>query len=311
MLRSRGDSGRLPLVPSNLFFRLLEFVKFSHTIFALPFAFASGALAVSFYAADHSFSSGEEFWGWLALKFAGILLCMVFARTAAMGFNRVADWSIDRNNPRTQRRHKLVTRQQGVSLVIVSAILFVASTALLNLLCLILSPVALAIVFLYSLTKRFTSYSHFFLGLALAVAPVGAWIAVTGELLAWPPYILSLAVLLWVAGFDIIYATQDYEFDQKEGLNSLVVKLGISRALFWSKVLHGMMWVVLIFFGLISGLHVPYWLVMVVIAGLLVYEHVRAARLDTRAVNDAFLKANGWISVLIFLAVLLDVLLWK
>ncbi|MDZ4743765.1 MAG: UbiA-like polyprenyltransferase [Verrucomicrobiota bacterium] len=296
---------------SSLFIRLLEFVKFSHTVFALPFAFASGALAVSYFVGQNPFTGPWGFWSWLGVKFVGILLCMVFARTAAMGFNRVADWSIDRKNPRTERRHTLVTKKQGITLVLVSAVLFVASSGILNVLCLILSPVALGIVFFYSLTKRFTSYSHFFLGLALAVAPVGAWVAVTGDLFAWQPFILALAVLFWVAGFDMIYATQDYDFDRKTGLNSLVVKWGIPKALSISRWLHFIMWVFLLLFGLISGLHMPYWIGLAVIAVLLVYQHARARKLDTRAINDAFLKANGWISVIVFITILWDVIVWR
>ncbi|MDL5050269.1 UbiA-like polyprenyltransferase [Oscillatoria amoena NRMC-F 0135] len=291
--------------------RLLEFVKFSHTIFALPFAVASGALAVRFHLRTADFASSSAFWEWLGLTFTGILLCMVFARTAAMGFNRIADWSIDRKNPRTARRHTLVTKRQGIALVLVSSGLFVAATLLLNPLCVVLSPVALGVVFFYSLTKRFTSYSHFFLGLALAVAPVGAWVAVTGSLWAWPPYVLALAVLLWVAGFDIIYATQDHEFDRREGLNSLVVKCGIVGALQIARGLHAVMWGVLVWFGLISDLHVPYWVGLGVIAALLVYQHRRAVKLDPQAVNDAFLKANGWISVIILVTVLMDVFIWR
>ena len=205
--------------PRSLPVRLLRFVRFSHTIFALPFAL--GAMLV---AAD-----GLPGWRICGL----IVLAMVCARTAAMAFNRVADWQIDQRNPRTAARHTLVSRGAAIGLVIVSAAAFVAVTRGINPLCFRLSPVALAIVFFYSLTKRFTSFSHFFLGLALSVSPVGAWLAVRGEW-ALAPLVLALAVLLWVAGFDIIYATQDHEFDRAEGLRSLVVQLGVPRSLVWA-----------------------------------------------------------------------------
>ena len=188
--------------------RALQFVRFSHTIFAMPFALGAMLVAAG---------------GWPSLKtVALIVLAMVFARTAAMCFNRVADWEIDQRNPRTVDRHRLMTRPAAIGLLVGSSVAFIATTWWINALCFWLSPVALVIVLFYSLTKRFTSFSHFFLGLALSVSPVGAWLAVRGRF-DFPPLILALAVLLWVAGFDMIYATMDAEFDRIAVLHSWAV----------------------------------------------------------------------------------------
>src|ERR1041385_5418941 len=195
--------------------RFLHLIRFSHTIFALPFAL--GALLV----ATHGRPSARL----LAL----VLVSMICARTAAMLFNRIIDWSLDQRNPRTAVRHRLISRSAALLLLVLSSAAFVGAAALINRTALLLSPVALGIIFFYSLTKRFTAASHFFLGLALAVAPAGAWIAATGRL-ALAPLLLGAGVVGWVAGFDLIYATQDFEFDRHEGLHSLVVRLGIARA---------------------------------------------------------------------------------
>ena len=208
---ANGGSGRWDAVTQPVR-RTLTFIRFSHTIFAMPFAL--GAMLAA--------SRGRPGWRTLGL----ILLSMVFARTAAMTFNRLADWHIDQRNPRTAGRHRLVSRRSAGILLAVSAMAFVGVTYFINAVCFALSPVALGIIFFYSLTKRFTHYTQVFLGLALSVAPVGAWLAVTGRF-ALPPLVLALGVLQWVAGFDLIYATQDYEFDKGTGLHSLVVKLGI------------------------------------------------------------------------------------
>src|SRR5438128_8865474 len=196
--------------------RFLRLIRFSHTIFALPFAL--GALVV---AAN----------GWPSLKVLFlVVVCMVFARTAAMLFNRLVDWSLDQRNPRTASRHLLVSKRAVQVFLVLSAAGFVVAAAAINRLTSILAPVALALVFFYSVTKRFTSATHFFLGLALAIAPVGAWIAETGRI-DFSPIVLAAGVICWVAGFDLIYATQDYDFDRREGIRSLVVRLGIARIL--------------------------------------------------------------------------------
>ncbi len=192
--------------------RFLRLIRFSHTVFALPFAL--GALLVA--------THGRPSLRLLTL----VLVCMVCARTAAMLFNRLADWTLDQRNPRTAMRHQLISRPVALLLLGLSSAAFVAAAAAINQTTLLLAPLALAIIFFYSLTKRFTAASHFFLGGALAVAPAGAWIAATGRL-TLAPLLLGAGVVGWVAGFDLIYATQDFEFDRREGLHSLVVRLGI------------------------------------------------------------------------------------
>ena len=271
--------------------RLLRFVRFSHTIFALPFALGSMLVA----------ARGIPDWKTLAL----VLLAMVCARTAAMAFNRVADWELDQRNPRTADRHRLVSRDAAIALVIVSAAAFVATTWFINPLCFWLSPLALAIVFFYSLTKRFTSFSHFFLGLALAVSPVGAWLAVRGEF-ALAPLVLALAVLLWVAGFDIIYATLDHEFDRAAGLRSLAVRLGVARSLAWAQRLHWIMLAVLAVFGWVAQLGVAFMASLALVAGALIYEHRSAARLDVAAINRAFFSSNAFVGVAFVAGVFID-----
>src|ERR1044072_3197895 len=193
--------------------RFLRLIRFSHTIFALPFAL--GALIV---AAN----------GWPSLRvFVLVIICMVFARTAAMLFNRLVDWSLDQRNPRTASRHLLLSKSSVVLLLVLSSGGFLVAACAINRLTFLLAPVALALIFFYSLTKRFTSATHFFLGIALGVAPIGAWIAQTGRV-DFAPIALAVGVVFWVAGFDLIYETQDYDFDRREGLRSLVVKLGIT-----------------------------------------------------------------------------------
>ena len=272
----------------------LRFIRFSHTIFALPFALGSMLVA----------AGGFPGWKICAL----ILLAMVCARTAAMVFNRLADWKIDQRNPRTAARHKLLPKPIAIALLALSAAVFVLTTRFINPLCFRLSPIALGIIFLYSLTKRFTHWSHLFLGLALSVAPVGAWLAVRGHF-DLPPLALALAVLLWVAGFDIIYATQDHEFDRAEGLHSLVVKMGIARSLTFAGALHWLMLGTLVAFGWLAALGRVYFGSLVLIAAALVFEQRSARSLDVRGINRAFFQSNAFVSVVFIAAVLLDVFL--
>ncbi len=283
-------SGQQPPPPGGAISRTLTFIRFSHTVFAMPFAL--GAMLAA--------SRGRPGWRTLGL----IILAMVFARTAAMTFNRLADWQIDQKNPRTAGRHRLVTPGGARLLLTASVLAFVAVTYLINLLCLALSPVALAIIFFYSLTKRFTHYTQLFLGLALSVAPVGAWLAVTGHF-ALAPLILALGVLLWVAGFDLIYATQDYEFDKGAGLHSLVVKLGILPSLRLAQWLHGGLFLLLLAFGWTASLGGAYYAGLVLVLGALVYEHRSAAvqPLDIRAVDRAFFLSNAFVGAVFVLAV--------
>jgi len=273
--------------------RVLTFIRFSHTVFALPFA-----LGAAFVAAR----------GWPPARLLGLVVAeMVFARTAAMTFNRLADWEIDKSNPRTAARHKLVTRGTAIGLLVVSAGAFVGTAAFINRLCLMFSPAALAILFFYSLTKRFTALSHFFLGLALGIAPIGAWMAVTGRFEP-PPFVLCAAVLLWVAGFDLIYATQDEEFDRKAGLRSLVVTLGTPRTLVLAQWLHLGMWALLIAFGQAAHLGRAYEIGLGLILPALLYEHYTARKMDLGAINRAFFYSNAFVGLVFVGATLAAVL---
>jgi 4-hydroxybenzoate polyprenyltransferase len=239
--------------------------------------------------------------------FGLILLAMVFARTAAMVFNRLTDWEMDKRNPRTEARHRLLPKPVAMGLLLASTGAFLATTWFINFLCFLLSPVALVIVFFYSVTKRFTHGAQFFLGLALSVSPMGAWFAVTGAW-SWTPCWLALAVLVWVAGFDTIYAAQDVEFDRREGLHSIVVALGVPRALALAKGLHLLAFVALAVFGWVAGLRTPYWIGLVPMAGALIYEHRSAAKLDTASINRAFFFSNAFVGLVFVTAIAVEVL---
>lgn len=277
--------------PKGPLARFLHLVRFSHTIFALPFAL--GALIVA--------AKGRP-----SLRiFLLVLACMVFARTAAMLFNRVVDWSLDQRNPRTASRHLLLSKPVAIILLVLSSGAFLFAAAAINKLTFLLSPGALAIVFFYSLTKRFTSATHFFLGLALAIAPVGAWIAQTGQV-DLAPLVLATGVICWVAGFDLIYATQDYDFDRLENIRSLVVKLGVPRALRFAQLLHLAMFGTLIVFGFVAKLGPIYYGAMPLIAAALFYEHKSASKLDLAGINRAFFQSNAFVSAVFLLAVWAD-----
>lgn len=273
--------------------RFLRLIRFSHTIFALPFAL--GALVV---AAN----------GWPSLRvLLLVLLCMVFARTAAMLFNRLVDWSLDQRNARTALRHLLVSKSAAVALFVLSSAGFMVAAAAINRLTFILAPAALFVIFFYSLTKRFTSATHFFLGLALAIAPIGAWIAQTGRI-DLAPLVLAAGVICWVAGFDLIYATQDYDFDRREGIRSLVVKLGITRSLRLAQLLHLLTLLALIGFGIVAKLGAFYYWSMPLVAAALVYEH-KIGKLDVAGINRAFFHSNAFVSAVFLIAVCADRLL--
>jgi 4-hydroxybenzoate polyprenyltransferase len=270
--------------------RFLRLIRFSHTIFALPFAL--GALIV---AAN----------GWPSLRvFVLVVVCMVFARTAAMLFNRLVDWSLDQRNPRTASRHLLISKSGAIVMLAVSSGGFLLAAAAINRLTLILAPVALALIFFYSVTKRFTSATHFFLGLALAIAPIGAWIAQTGRIVL-APVVLAAGVICWVAGFDLIYATQDYDFDRREDIRSLVVKLGIARSLRLAQLLHLLTFVALIAFGVLAQLGPVYYWSMPLIGAALFYEH-RTEKLDLTGINRAFFRSNAFVSAVFLIAVCVD-----
>lgn len=276
------------------FARFLHLIRFSHTIFALPFAL--GALVVA--------ANGLPSLRMLLL----VLLCMIFARTAAMLFNRLVDWSLDQRNSRTASRHLLIPRSAALVLLVLSSAAFLFAAAAINRLTFALAPVALAISFFYSVTKRFTAATHFFLGLALGIAPIGAWIAQTAHV-DLAPLVLALGIIFWVAGFDLIYATQDYDFDRREGIRSLVVKLGIRQSLRLAQWLHVGAFAAIIAFGYLAGLGPIYYGAMVVVALALIYEHRSARRLDIPGINRAFFQSNAFVSAVFLLAVCLDRLL--
>src|SRR5205814_4143087 len=274
----------------RLIARFLRLIRFSHTIFALPFAL--GALIV----AANGLPSSRTF--------LLVLACMVFARTAAMLFNRLVDWSLDQRNPRTAWRHLLVSKTTAVVLLVLSSAAFVLAAAAINGLTFLLAPVALVVIFFYSVTKRFTSATHFFLGLALAVAPIGAWVAQTGRI-DLAPVVLAAGVICWVAGFDLIYATQDYDFDRREGIRSLVVKLGIARSLGLAQLLDFLAFVALIAFGMVAQLGPVYYRSMPLIGAALFYEH-RTDKLDLTGINRAFFQSNAFVSAVFLIAVCVD-----
>jgi 4-hydroxybenzoate polyprenyltransferase len=271
--------------------RFLRLIRFSHTIFALPFAL--GALVVA--------AAGRPSLRTVLLAF----VCMILARTAAMLFNRIADWSLDRLNPRTATRHLLVRKSTAWLFLLASSAGFVVAASAINRITGLLSPVALGIVFFYSVTKRFTNATHFFLGLALAIAPAGAWLAQTGRL-DFPPLVLGAGVICWVAGFDLIYATQDYDFDRREGLRSLVVKLGIAGSLRLAELLHLAMFLALVAFGLSAKLGTIYYCSLPLVAGALFYEHRTAKKLDVAGINRAFFQSNAFVSAVFIAAVCVD-----
>jgi 4-hydroxybenzoate polyprenyltransferase len=289
------------------------FIKFSHTLFALPFALAAMAVA----ARDHH--------GWPGWKvFLLILAAMACARTCAMSFNRIADREFDRVNPRTAQRHLpagAVSLAGAWTLCLASGAGLVAAGYCINFVCFCLSPVALAVVCFYSLTKRFTDFTHVFLGLALALAPVGAWLAVKGNFQFWPPghgarvlqysallpSLLAVAVVFWLVGFDLIYAVQDYEFDRQRGLHSLVVRWGVANALSASFFCHLVMWGLLAAFGLLAGFRLAYYVGLVFILGCLLLEHWLARRRGLNWIQQAFFRLNAIISAVFLVVTLTEI----
>src|SRR6202035_2985072 len=272
----------------------LEMIKFEHSIYALPFALTGALLAIR----DGSLT-GDLLWR----KIAWIVVAMVCARSAAMAFNRLIDADIDARNPRTKLRHipaGLLSTGFSWSFVAVSSLIFIFAARELNTLCFHLAPVALGVIFSYSFTKRFTSFSHLVLGFALGIAPAAAWIAVRGSLdvrILW----LTAAVTFWTAGFDIIYSCQDYEFDSREGLFSLPKRFGMSGALWIARLFHIAMIVCLILLSISFGLGALSWAGIGAIVLLLLYEHRLVRADDLSRVDAAFFTVNGYVSVLFFL----------
>jgi 4-hydroxybenzoate polyprenyltransferase len=281
-----------------------SFVRFSHTVFALPFALAAMMVA----ARDNR--------GWPGWRTFGLILAaMVCARTCAMAFNRIVDRKFDALNPRTANRH-LPTGQISLASAIllwaISGAGLVAASYFLNLLCFYLSPVALMVICFYSLTKRFTDYTHVFLGFALALAPIGAWLAVKGanvsvlEILQMT--LLAFAVVLWLVGFDIIYALQDYDFDKSHGLHSLVVAWGPKNALAAAFLAHMIMCGLLLAFGLLCGFRIAYVVGWFIIVGCLVLEHWIARRRSLNWINLAFFRLNALVGAVFLIVVAAEVI---
>ncbi len=268
----------------------LSFVRFSHTVFALPFALTGALLAWR----THPFSWSQVVW---------IAVCMVSARSAAMGFNRLVDARFDALNPRTAMRELprgALTTSDAILFVLVSSVVFVYAAGRLSTLCLLLSPVALVIVFWYSLAKRYTSYTQLFLGLAMAVAPVGGWIAAGGRGGA-EPWLLGLAIGVWVGGFDILYACQDLDFDRAHGLRSIPVRFGVRRAIQLSRAMHVITIVAMVALARFADLPPLYLGGVAVVACLLVYEQSLVSERDLSQVKRAF-DLNGYVGIIYFAA---------
>lgn len=296
---------------------LLEMVRFSHTIFALPFAMLAAVMAWNTPAPEGLTKPDFAIQHWL-----GIVLCMIGARSAAMAFNRLADHKLDALNPRTQGRHipaGILSVGTVIIFTLVTSAIFLGGTLLFlpNILPVVLAVPVLLFLFAYSYTKRFTSLAHFWLGASLMLAPICAWIALRGEIVMQvpsdilPAVLLGLTVLLWVAGFDIIYACQDYDYDVKARLRSIPAKLGIAGALRLAAVCHLAMVVTLVSLPLVCPqLHLGwlYWVGIAVVAGLLVYEHWLVGPTDLTRINAAFFRVNAVVSVGLFVIGTIDML---
>ena len=290
----------------NLRSKIIDYgslVRFSHTVFALPFALSSVALAWP----KHPVTPRVLLW---------IVVAMVGARTAAMGFNRLVDRKFDALNPRTQAwelPRATIKMGEAAALTGAAALIFVIAAYQLNWICFILSPLALAIVFFYSFTKRFTWASHLFLGLALAIAPVGAWLATVAEPIditeLTTPIYLGLAVVFWLAGFDIIYSLQDREFDRSHGLHSIPVRFGVAGALRLSSFFHWCTIFFLAMVGISAATGLIYWIGFVLVAGVLLWEHLIVTPRDLSRINRAFFDFNAYVSIGYLLFTVVDIAL--
>ncbi len=276
-------------------------VKFSHTIFAMPFAGIGFLLGVK----------DSDVFSWNLLIY--VLLCMVFARTAAMAFNRYIDRNIDKLNPRTAQREipaNLISPNSALFFVIINSIFFVIVTYFINKLCFYLSPVALLVVLGYSYAKRFTFLCHLILGVGLSLAPIGAYIAVTGSF-NWLPIVFSLIVITWVSGFDIIYALQDAEFDKEHKLWSIPSVFGVNKALNISSILHICCALFLLYAGLLNNSSFWFWTGIILFVLLLIRQHILVKPNDLSKINMAFFTLNGLASVMLFIFFLLDFFIKK
>jgi len=296
--------------------KYLSLVKFSHTIFAMPFAmigFFLGTIQTNrsqIIGLNWSTQTWDS-WQVLSLKFFLVLVCMVTARSAAMAFNRYLDRSFDAKNPRTAIREipkGIISPNSALRFVILNSIIFVLASFCINPICFFLSPVALFVILFYSFTKRFTALCHLVLGLGLSLAPIGAYLAVTGHF-SLLPVLFSLAVIFWVSGFDIIYALQDIDFDQSQNLYSIPSLLGIKNALKVSELLHVLSAAAVITAGFYGEFHWLYWVGILVFCGMLIYQHAIVKPNDLSKVNIAFMTANGIASVVFGVLVIVDLYL--
>lgn len=277
-------------------------VKFAHTIFALPFALLGFFLGVS--------DSGEP----IKIKlFILVLLCMVFARNAAMSFNRYIDRKYDQENNRTAKREipaGIIKPFSAFVFIVINILGFIGTTYFINTICFFLSPIALLVILGYSYTKRFTFLCHFILGLGLSLAPIGAYLAVTGYFALYP-VLFSLVVLFWVSGFDIFYALQDTSFDKSKNLHSVPVKMGIINALILSAILHLISSFLIIYIGIILNFGILYWIGAIVFIILLIYEHLIVKPSDLSRVNQAFATLNGFASIIFCVFVIAELFVNK
>ena len=281
--------------------RYISLVKFAHTIFAMPFALMAFTYAL--------WSTEAEFKWWILVQ---VVLCMVFARNVAMGFNRWADRDIDKDNPRTAEREipaGKITPRNAMIFIVVNAVLFVATACTINLLTAVLSPVALAVIMFYSYCKRFTALAHIVLGLSLAIAPAGAFIAVTGAL-TWEVCLLSLLVLTWCGGFDIIYALQDAEFDRQRGLHSIPSTFSVATSLYISIALHCVSVAALVGFALMLPQSWVLWCGVALFSAILVAEHLLVTPTRQRSIGIAFGTLNGLASLTLAAFVIANILIF-
>ena len=279
----------------------LSLVTFAHTVFAMPFALIGFFLGLKVM----NFETYKPWWELLIM----VLLCMVFARSAAMAFNRWLDAEYDAINPRTAIREipaGIISKKNAMVFVVTSCIAFVITTYFINTLCLALAPVALFVILFYSYTKRFTPLCHLVLGLGLSLAPIGAYIAVTGKF-AIVPVLFSLSVLSWVSGFDIIYALQDEAFDRANNLRSIPTLLGMKRALYVSEILHFLSFASIFIAGILGHFTGFYWAGAAIFGYFLIYQHTLVKPNDLSKVNRAFFTSNGIASVVFSLFVLIDI----
>ncbi len=303
----------------------LSLVKFSHTIFAMPFALIGFFLGVQlfqdltgFFSPLSNVINTAEVIGQFSfpasmqeiiIRFVLVILCMVTARSAAMAFNRYLDKNFDARNPRTAIREipaGIISSSSALRFVILNCLLFIACTYFINRICFLLSPIALFVILFYSYTKRFTALCHLVLGLGLSLAPIGAYLAVTGHF-AILPLLFSLTVLFWVSGFDIIYALQDIDFDRQHHLHSIPARLGKKNALHVSALLHLFSAILVIAAGFLASFGWLYWVGVIVFCGMLIYQHSIVKPNDLRRVNLAFMTANGIASVVFAIFVIADI----